>query len=160
MPTFRPLQPSSHGVSSQSKLVTRAIATAATRQESSVALFGQCHGALGELAEICEDCAKPDWDGYGAHPVANEAAVNAESFLYALPRSCPAPEISPEPDGSVALIWYGGRRQVFSVSFEADTRVTYAGLDGTSKWRGVEIFDGNEVPEFLLAGINRVAVAR
>ncbi len=115
---------------------------------------------MAELAEIAGECAKPNWDGFGALPVPNEAAVKAEQFLYALPTSIPAPEIAPEPDGSVALIWYGDRRQVFSVSFQIDQRVTSAGLYGTSKWHGVEVFDGREVPEFLIAGIERIVSRR
>lgn len=153
---YRPYLPSSPGVSPLSGVVAKAIHSAADAFTDSVALYGDFHDVMAELSEISRDCSNTDWDGFGALRIPNEAAVKVEQFLYALPNSIPAPEISPEPDGSLALMWHGGRHLAFTISFQEDQRVTYAGIDGTSKWHGVEVFNGRTVSPFLLNGIQRV----
>jgi len=153
---YRPISASAVGVSDESHRVESVIHRAAKSLDRSVALNGAFHEVIADLSEVAEECRESDWDGYGAMPLQNEAAVKAEQFLYALPTWVKTPEVVPEADGSVALIWDAGRRRIFSVSLQPDPRVTYALLDGTSKAHGVEYFDGRSVPESLLESIRRV----
>lgn len=153
---YRPLSVSTPGVSDESRQIGNLIFRVVDTLNRSVALNGAYHEVIADLSEVAEECREPDWDGYGAMPLPNEAAVKAEQFLYALPTWVKSPEVVPEADGSVALIWDAGRRRIFSVSLQSDPRVTYALLDGTSKAHGVEYFDGRSVPENLLESIRRV----
>lgn len=157
---YRPISSGARGVSDESIRMGNAIDRVADSINRSVALNGGYHEVLAELAEVADECREPGWDGYAALPLPNEAAVKAEQFLYTLPACVRSPEIVPEPDGSVALIWDEGRRRIFSVSLQSDPRVTYALLDGTSKAHGVEYFDGLSIPETLLDHIRRVTRPR
>ncbi len=157
---FRPSSSVARGVSEESIRVGNAIERVADSFNRSVALSGTYHEVLADLAEVAEECRDPGWDGHGALPLPNEAAVKAEQFLYALPAWVVGPDVLPEPDGSVALIWDAGARRTFSVSLQSDPRVTYALLDGSSTAYGVEYFDGRSVPGVLIDHIRRVTRTR
>ncbi len=58
---------------------------------------------LEELAKL-----KPDWDGYGALPIAPEGFLNARTFLARTPRGMLTPEISPTSNGTISLEWESG----------------------------------------------------
>ena len=46
-----------------------------------------------------------------------------------LPSSLSVPnEITPEPDGSISLEWYRGKRMLFSISLSGKNELVYAGL--------------------------------
>ena len=72
-----------------------------------------------------------------------------------LPVTIPAPEVAVEPDGMVAFEWYKQPRRVFSVSFETDGTIVYAGLFGNSKTHGTEYF-GEQLPQIILENIHRI----
>ena len=72
-----------------------------------------------------------------------------------LPSTVPAPEVAVEPDGMVAFEWYEEPRWVFSVSFETNGELVYAGLFGNSKTHGMECF-GEQLPQSILDSIHRV----
>lgn len=50
---------------------------------------------------------RDDWDGYGALPISMEARRNALAFLGAGHGSMPAPEISPNSNGTISFVWEG-----------------------------------------------------
>ena len=89
-------------------------------------------------------------------PVLDAAIWGASAFIRALPAYVPMPEFSVDPDGEVSMEWIADRDRIFSISFGRSSRVTYAGLDGTDRWRGTEYFDGETVHPFLLRGIERI----
>jgi hypothetical protein len=128
-----------------------------TNAELPLSLFGPNQRAISSLAEAQQEASVEDWDGYGALPVSHAAVSQAAAFIRSLPASVPLPEVSVDPDGEVALDWLGARDQVFSISFGESSRVAYAGIDGTDRWRGAEHFDGQSIPQFLLMGIRRIA---
>lgn len=49
--------------------------------------------------------AEPDWDGYGALPVRDETKGNALAVLNQLEVSTCAPEITPNPNGTLSFEW-------------------------------------------------------
>lgn len=118
------------------------------------ALFSK-QSAYDELAGMWEECRTPNWDGYGALPVEQDALRHAYVFIESLPLGSPLPAVGAEPDGHVTLEWYRSPRWTLSVSVSPDGTLYYAALFGTSDVRGSEPFFG-EVPEIILSLIRRV----
>lgn len=91
-------------------------------------------------------CNRPNWDGYGAKPLSIKSANFALSFFRRLSSAVPAPEVSPEPDGEVALDWCSDDGDMFSLSFSDGGLVNFAGTFAD----GVEIHGvDRESPEFI-----------
>ena len=67
----------------------------------------------------------------------------------------PAPEVAIDPDGEVSFEWYHGPRRVFSISIGSSDELTYAGIYGSSKARGVETFNF-EIPRVVLDNLRRL----
>ncbi len=101
------------------------------------------------------ECGEDDWDGYGARKVDRKSYEHSLRFLDMLPDTIPAPEVAVEPDGMVAFEWHEEPRWVFSVSFETNGELVYAGLFGNSKTHGTENF-GQAIPQSILDCIRRV----
>ncbi|MBI3477365.1 MAG: hypothetical protein HY010_16655 [Acidobacteria bacterium] len=108
-----------------------------------------------ELSVVAEECGSPNWDGYGAAPVVNEAIVEAHRFLGALPLGVPAPSAGAEPDGNVTFEWYRSARRTLSVSVTTEGDLHYAALIGPSRAYGTEPFFG-EIPRVIMELIRRV----
>jgi len=47
----------------------------------------------------------PDWDGYEANPVNAESLMRVRHFVMELPDDVEKPELVPEPDGDVVMVW-------------------------------------------------------
>jgi len=77
----------------------------------------------------------------------------AVEFASLLPRSLPAPEVAPDPDGDISFDWLGRSGKIFSVSIDASGRLAYAGRFGEkSKVHGTEQL--SEVcPQEIIRGI-------
>ena len=110
---------------------------------------------LRALKHTIAECSEDDWDGYGAKSVDRKSCEESLRFLDMLPGTIPAPEVAVEPDGMVAFEWYEEPRWVFSVSFETNGAIAYAGLFGNSKTHGTEYF-GQTLPQSILDSILRV----
>jgi len=60
---------------------------------------------------VCVQCLQnlfdqhPDWDGYGANAVNAESFLRAKQFVMNLPDDVEKPELVPEPDGDVVMVW-------------------------------------------------------
>jgi hypothetical protein len=52
-----------------------------------------------------ERYASPNWDGFGADPIARSTLEAARRFLRLLPSSLGAPDIAPGTDGTIGLEW-------------------------------------------------------
>ncbi|NMC21716.1 MAG: hypothetical protein GYA33_15000 [Thermogutta sp.] len=108
-----------------------------------------------ELAEVWQECSKPNWDGYGAVAVRERTYRNAERFLLALPLGTRAPSVGAEPDGQITFEWRHSRRRILSVSVSPEDELHYAALLGPSRTCGTEPFFG-EVPRLIRELIGRV----
>ena len=60
---------------------------------------------MNRLYDLASECAKADWDGYGAEAVSQSAVGRSAHFIRRLPEDLPLPEISVEPDSEIALDW-------------------------------------------------------
>ena len=103
-----------------------------------------------ELLQIAHECDQAGWDGYGAKPISKVTCERVAQFVDLLPTWMETPEVSPEPDGEIAIEWYRPNGAVFSISIGEFGPVNYAGLFGRDQEvHGVEQFLG-EVPSRLV----------
>lgn len=126
-----------------------------SRQLQKSVVFGIESVIRGELADVWDECSKPNWDGYNALPVTWDAFHFAEQFLRSLPLGTPAPAVGAEPDGQITLDWGRAPRRRLSVSVSPDGDLHYAALLGPGKTCGTEPFFG-EVPQMILSLIRQV----
>ena len=116
----------------------------------------QCHKETRRaLWNAVKECGDDDWDGYDAKGMNWNSYEESVRFLDMLPSMTPAPEVAVDPDGMVAFEWHEEPRWVFSVSFETNGAIAYAGLFGNSKTHGTEYF-GQALPQSILDSIRRV----
>lgn len=119
--------------------------------ENSQALFGPKADAISELFQVAEECREDNWDGHGASRIGKPTLLAAECFIRVLPDNIPLPEFAPEPDGAISFDWIRSRSQLLSVSVDDSRELALAWLDGSSRGHAVERFDGELMPERLLA---------
>ena len=119
--------PSSLGTSEAAGFIRRKIQEIAKNQ-SSTGSAQVSHGKTLELLQkVIKECSLPNWGGEGELPVSSMAKANAEKFLALLPSRFRSAEVSPEPDGAIALEWrYGPFKSVDDFFFWAldDRRLT------------------------------------
>ena len=111
-----------------------------------------------ELATVWEECRQPNWDGFQAMPVTQDALRNAYRLLESLPLGFPLPSIGAEPDGQLTLEWHRSARRTPSVSVSPDDDLHYAALFGPNRVYGTEAFFG-ELPASILDLVQRVYTA-
>jgi hypothetical protein len=143
-------------VSREASAVYEAAIEVRDSTERSVALFGEKAAALSRLAALATECAEEGWDGADAAAINPIAVLWAKRFVRALPYGLPLPEFGPEPDGAISLDWIRSRIRMFSVSIGHTHRLAYAFLDGADKGHGVAHFDGQNVPQRILEGIEDI----
>lgn len=147
---------SSTSVADAGLAVWEAVREAQWAAERSVALFGPQAAIISEVRQLLRECNEPDWDGYGARPVAPAAAELAVALIRLLPPRFPLPEVAPEPDGSVSLDWIRSRHRLLSVSARPSGGLPYAWIDGSDRGYGVARFDGEAFPRSVLEAIARI----
>ncbi|MEO8138477.1 MAG: hypothetical protein ABI742_02465 [Gemmatimonadota bacterium] len=136
--------------SQEGQMLTRAWASLID-DRSATAGVGQ---ALAELDTAAGDAVHANWDGYGAAAVLPAAYFQARRLLQLLPSAVPAPDIAISPKGHVALEWHGGPQWAFSAVLDADRNLTYAGLFGSGRAHGKEVFT-DEIPGPFVATLYR-----
>jgi len=146
---------SNRGVSDDAKTIQEYFAEIAYDFVRSIVLGEKNVQITQALMNIFEECAHPNWDGYGAKPIDKESYLESLRFIQYLPKALPSPEVTIEPDGEIAFEWFNSKRTVFSVSIGRNGELTYAGLFGYNKAYGTEFF-GDELPKTILEGIQRV----
>lgn len=97
-----------------------------------------------EIEQMVEDSARTTEMAAESSAIDRETAAAALQFAVLLPRSLPAPEVAPEPDGEISFDWAGPSGKMFSVSVNRAGRLAYAGRYGDkSRVHGIEqISDG------------------
>ena len=124
--------------------------------ERSQALFGDKANAISQVWSIVKEHATENWNEDAAQPVDELAGRNATEFVRLLPPDFPMPEFSADPDGAISLDWIESRHRLLSVSVGADNRLPYAWLDGANRGHAVAVFDGQQIPDRLLAEIRKL----
>lgn len=119
--------------------------------------FSQQDNLLRTLDIVTEECSVPEWDGYDALPIREAAYLEAQRLIRSLPTVSfiPMPEITPIPNGEIALEWTRGPRRILVVTTSGNNEITYAGLFGMNKVHGTEYF-GDSLPTVLLENLKRI----
>jgi hypothetical protein len=91
----------------------------------------------------------------GAKAVEPATYDYAKAFAMAIPRTVPLPDVYSENDGQICFEWYAGPHQVFSVSVAPDGVLYYAGLNGSERLYGSNVFAA-AVPEAIRHNIERL----
>ena len=89
----------------------------------------------------------PDWDGYGANPVNAESLMRVRHFVMELPNDVEKPEVMPEPDGDVVMVWTKDGRHVCIVGIEPTGKLIIA-VPG-DRWGACPISTKYELYAFL-----------
>jgi hypothetical protein len=148
----------SHGVSDTARFVSERALWGRRHLQDSFTLGLRGKGAFDDLSRVYQECREPNWDGYGALPVTEDAYRLAYELLEALPLSTPLPSLGAEPDGHITLEWYCSPRRTLSVSVSPEGDLHYAALVGNSKVYGSEPFFG-EASKAIVDLIYRVMAA-
>ena len=110
---------------------------------------------IDELGEVYLEAVEPGWDGYGAQPISEQVLENAVAFLCALPPDLPMPEVSADAQGDIHFEWSVNSYRTLSVSISPAGLLSYAGLFGPSRTRGLELLTGG-IPHSIISNIRRV----
>jgi len=81
-----------------------------------------------QFLKIQQECSSEGWDGYDAKRVEDKILGNAISFVNSLDEKIPIPEICPEPDGEIAVEWYGENKSTISISIGVGDIINYAAI--------------------------------
>jgi len=146
------------GSSNEARLLAEAIADNGRHLRQSFILGGAGNDAFQKLCLIIDECRFPNWDGYGALPVAAEAFMYAAAFLRTMPLGAPAPDVGIEPDGSLTLEWHKSAYRSLSVSVSPEGDLHYSALIGPNKAYGTEAFLG-DIPQTILDLVRRINAA-
>lgn len=122
----------------------------------SYAVRHTAEAALAELEAARAEASEPGWNGYDSRPISIAAYENAKLFLSALPSTAPAPEISVDSDGDVALDWVLAPRKALSVSIGPTGRCSFAWMRGQRSYRGTEWLDEG-IPSTIAEALWRLA---
>lgn len=60
-----------------------------------------------KLFEIFLECSEKDWDGYHANPTDPQSFASTMIFLESFPSDLPLPDLMPEPNGDLCMVWKG-----------------------------------------------------
>jgi|CXWL01.1.fsa_nt_gi hypothetical protein len=139
---FFNFSPETEGVSNPAKDTSAAAHVAMDHFTKTISNRNPWDRLKEELLSVFLKCSQQGWDGYDATPLSDIALKRAMEYVSSLPKEILLPEVTPEPDGEVALEWYGKNGSVFSISFGESDTISYAGLfSDNTKAHGVERLD-------------------
>lgn len=76
---------------------------------------------------------RPNWDGFGSHPISSLTLSAAHELLNTLNSEIPAPEAAPGGDGTIGLEWWNGKARLFiDVGPKLDVRTYFNPGNGKS----------------------------
>src|SRR5437667_5753565 len=140
--------PPTWGTSAEARFVAKQIEEVRRQLQSSYTL-GLDRRIFDDLCSAADTAREPDWDGYGAEPVSQEAFTLAYRFAESVPLGTPSPAITAEPYGQLAFEWYRSPHRTLSVSVSPEGDLHYSALLGPNKAYGTEVFFG-EPPRAIL----------
>ena len=143
------------GSSDEAHWLVQEVAKERQRLRESHVLGGAGNDAFRNLCAVVEESRFPNWDGYGALRVSEEAFMYACHFLRTMPLGTPAPEVGVEPDGDLTFEWHRSWYRTLSVSVSPDGNLHYSALIGPNKVYGTEAFLG-DIPQTILDLIRRI----
>lgn len=148
------LRPSSTAASTTAERLAKILLNAVTHARENATDWRPFTNAL--IEELALTHSQPNWDGYGASPIAPEAKAFAQSIIDQLPSTIPAPDPTADPEGDLALTWDFAPGHVFTLSIGRDGMLSYAGLLGQGrKKHGMEPFEGT-VPAVVVESVQNL----
>lgn len=117
-----------NGVSSEAFTVANATESTLQQINDTVSSTPRSVSVINQLLRVQQECSSDNWDGYGACRVDPRTLDNAKGFMGDLDTFLPAPDICPEPDGEVALEWFGDLGSTISISIGIGDIVSYAAI--------------------------------
>ena len=88
-----------------------------------------------ERGDVWSECQTVNWDGYKALPVSQNTLRQVYELLEELPDNFPAPSLSADPDGALALEWYACKDRQIAVRI-IDGEIHYAAKLGSERHHG------------------------
>ncbi len=114
---------------------------------------------LSALGEVYKECSEGGWDGYGAHAITEGSYERARKLIIMFAESfvnLPMPDITPEPNGDIALEWHRESKGTFAFSMDDNEKLTYAGIfDSSNTAYGKESFN-DFIPQSIVCYIERL----
>ena len=110
--------------------------------------------AVRDLQDAFLDSREPDWDGYGANAVSDEAFLRARMFLDHVLKRFPSPTAAATPNGSLALEWAANGRR-FIISIGEEDLLAFAGIFGSETVHGTATFV-QDLPRAVWENLRRV----
>jgi hypothetical protein len=138
-----------NGASEQAELINERVGGVLQCFDKSIALNNQHQKALDALERVYKETLVENWDGYGARPTTVENYRRARYFLMLLPNDLPSPDVSAHPDGEFAFEWRVSGKKILTVGIGRASKITYAGIFGTTERYGVENFI-DEIPSEIM----------
>lgn len=99
--------------------------------------YGEINALIKHLAQELDDCFEPGWDGYDASAITSGALYRCANFLCGFASNAIRAEITPEPDGEIALEWYADEDFNLSLSFGNRQLIPYSCFLGKERHYGV-----------------------
>ncbi len=137
----------SSGVSQEAVFVQEQAVEIIRTRDTSVALFGRTSVGISNLMAVIEEAIE-DPDQILPSSTRMRHAVD---LLTALPSGVAMPDFALDPDGDISFDWIDSTTRMLSVSIGDSNRLAYAWLDGTDRGHAVVNFDGQSMPDQLLA---------
>ncbi len=95
------------------------------------------------LLNLSKDCSIDNWDGYNGIAISQEVLNQTLEFTKSLSPDIPTPDLCPEPDGEIAVEWYGNNNAIISVSVGEKGTLNYAAIfPDKNKANGTESLNG------------------
>ena len=146
-----------NGVSDEAKTVTdQLVEVKSDIKRESITLGKSFSDLQDELEHILDEASENNWDGFGSKAVNINSYLDSQKFVDGYPFSAMSlPEASIDPDGEISFEWHKSSDYCFSISFDGNGTLTYAGIFGINKTHGSEYF-GDEIPGIIMENIKRV----
>lgn len=77
------------------------------------------------FAKTVKECSVPDWDGYEALPLHINSVNSAKEFMRSLFSIPFFPELSPDAEGDLGLLWRKGDKTLI-ISIDKNSVLSYA----------------------------------
>lgn len=147
---------STRGAGSVGNLITDKAIEIFEKLNSSTTAQDRPSIVLDALLKLMEECATNNWDGYGAPAITSTTLDKTREFTESLSPEIPTPDFSPEPDGEIAVEWYGKNGASISISVGDSDTINYAAIfPDQYKVNGTESFHGKN-KGIIETYINRV----
>ena len=141
------------GVSDEAEQLHKALAEARLQRRNSVVL-GWRDVITDSVSQLLDECSDVGWDGYDAVPVNRMSARNCALLAGLLPEGLTEPEVVPEPNGNIGLLWRNDLKISLILSV-GEAGIDYAQVvQGKTRTTGSILF-ANEISQDILDILTR-----